>query len=153
MRVFCKYEYALKKNTSFLPRQSCHLIGLWYYMFKTNMCINAFWRSNGAYEPTLGMIVASVVKFITSSFIYVKILIVRLNFVKKDFTHLRLPLKCWDFKQPNNNAHLRHPLLVNGIHNQCKSVKSYLKHLQIKCKGDSCTISKSKEHLPFHCLG
>jgi hypothetical protein len=58
---------------------------------------------------------------------------------------LGYPWNVWSFKQPNNNAHLRHTLLVNGIHNQCKSVKSYPKHLQIKCNGGSCTISKSKE--------
>lgn len=58
------------------------------------MCIKCFWRSNGAYEPTLDMVVPSVVKFLTSSFIWVRILLVRLNFAKKDFTHLRLPLKC-----------------------------------------------------------
>jgi hypothetical protein len=33
------------------------------------MCIKRFWRSNGVYEPTLDMVVASVVKFLTSSFI------------------------------------------------------------------------------------
>lgn len=131
----------------------CILIDLWYYMSKTNMCIKHFWRSNGAYEPTLDMVVASMVKFLTSSFIYVKILLVRLNLAKKTSLTSGYPWNVWGFKQPNNNVHLRHPLLVNGIHNQCKSVKSYPKHLQIKCNGDSCTISKSKEHLYLLCLG